>query len=62
MYWTRATKYVDGACGALQAAQDLGYNDQDVINAFRLVLFIPLLGTHHIFSKNSPVYLLSICS
>jgi len=36
-YWTVSTDYVDGACGAINAADDLGYNVFEVLDAFRAV-------------------------
>ena len=36
-YWTTSTNYVDGACGVINAADDLGYNVYDTINAFQEV-------------------------
>ena len=37
MYWRRNTKFGQAACDATYAAEDLGYNKQDVINAFKQV-------------------------
>ena len=34
MYWTPDSTFNDGACGVMQAARDLGYNDEDVEAAF----------------------------
>ena len=36
-YWTQSTDYIDGACGAINAADDLGYNVFAVFDAFREV-------------------------
>ncbi|WP_440876888.1 M4 family metallopeptidase [Thalassotalea sp. PLHSN55] len=36
-YWTPSTDFVDGACGAINAAHDLNYDFVDVINAFEIV-------------------------
>lgn len=36
-YWITSTNYIDGACGAINAADDLGYNVFDVIDAFQEV-------------------------
>lgn len=37
MYWTQNTDYVDGACGALKAAQDLSYDESVIVSAFDTV-------------------------
>ena len=37
VYWGRNTNFVQGACGTLEATQDLGYDVNTVINAFNLV-------------------------
>ena len=34
LYWTPDSTFNDGACGVMQAARDLGYNDADVEAAF----------------------------
>jgi Zn-dependent metalloprotease len=36
-YWTPSTNFQQGAEGALAAAGDYGYNDQDVVDAFAVV-------------------------
>lgn len=36
-YWTQNTDYVDGACGALNAANDLNYDTSVVVSAFDTV-------------------------
>ena len=36
-YWTASTNYIDGACGVINAADDLNYNSFDVIKAFQEV-------------------------
>ena len=36
-YWLILSNYVDGACGVINAADDLGYNVYDAINAFQEV-------------------------
>ncbi|MCO1333974.1 M4 family metallopeptidase [Microbulbifer sp. OS29] len=36
-YWSADSDYVDGACGVLSAATDLGYNTSDVVSAFSTV-------------------------
>lgn len=36
-YWEPSTTFEEGAAGVLQAAKDLGYNETDVINAFKEV-------------------------
>jgi vibriolysin len=36
-YWSQSTNYVDGACGAFKAANDLGYSTADVVTAFNTV-------------------------
>ncbi len=37
LYWSRSSDFADGACGAKSSAADLGYDEQDVINAFNEV-------------------------
>ena len=37
MYWTRDSTFNTGACGMIQAAQDLGFEQEDVRNAFEAV-------------------------
>ena len=37
LYWTPDSSFNDGACGTMQAARDLGFNDQDVLAAFNTV-------------------------
>ena len=37
LYWTPDSSFNDGACGTMQAARDLGFNDQDVLTAFNTV-------------------------
>jgi len=37
VYWSQSTDYIDGACGALNAAADLGYTQSDVVTAFSTV-------------------------
>ena len=34
LYWTPDSSFNDGACGVMQAARDLGFNDLDVLAAF----------------------------
>ena len=36
-YWTQNTDYKDGALGAIYSSEDLGYNLQDVVAAFKQV-------------------------
>ncbi|WP_444931282.1 M4 family metallopeptidase [Microbulbifer sp. SSSA002] len=36
-YWNSSTDFVEGACGALSAAEDLGYNTATVTSAFNTV-------------------------
>jgi hypothetical protein len=36
-YWTPSTNFYQGGEGALAAAQDYGYNNQDVVDAFAAV-------------------------
>ena len=36
-YWTPSTNFVEGACGVINAADDLGYEILDVIDAFEQV-------------------------
>ncbi|WP_283106883.1 M4 family metallopeptidase [Shewanella surugensis] len=37
IYWTADSHFWDGACGVKNAAFDLGYNAEDIINAFHAV-------------------------
>ncbi|WP_371929335.1 M4 family metallopeptidase [Photobacterium sp. CCB-ST2H9] len=37
MYWTPNSNFDQGGCGVVKAAQDLGYNTADVIDAFNTV-------------------------
>ena len=37
LYWTQNSSFDEGGCGVLQAANDLGYNGVEVINAFNVV-------------------------
>ena len=37
LYWTPDSSFNEGACGTMQAARDLGFNDQDVLAAFNAV-------------------------
>lgn len=37
VYWNPNSDYIDAACGVNQAAKDLGYSQQDVIDAFNVV-------------------------
>ena len=41
LYWTPDSTFNDGACGVMQAARDLGYNDADVEAAFNGVGILP---------------------
>ncbi len=36
-YWTASTNYIEGACGTINASDDLGYNTFDVIFAYQQV-------------------------
>jgi len=36
-YWTPNTTFIEGACGVIHAADDLGYNVSDVIDSFEQV-------------------------
>merc|ERR1712048_626767 len=37
LYWTRDSKFSAGVCGVLQAAKDLGYSEQPIKDAFKIV-------------------------
>ncbi|STX27866.1 thermolysin metallopeptidase [Legionella beliardensis] len=37
IYWNRNSNFVDAACGVKKAGQDLGYNTQDIVDAFNVV-------------------------
>ncbi len=37
LYWSQTSNYIDGACGAVSAAEDLGYAVNDVVSAFNTV-------------------------
>ena len=37
LYWTSDSSFNEGACGTIQAARDLGFNDEDVLAAFNTV-------------------------
>ena len=37
LYWTRDSKFNAGVCGVLQAAKDLGYSEQPIKDAFKIV-------------------------
>lgn len=37
IYWNQSSDFINAACGAKKAAQDLGYSTQDVIDAFNVV-------------------------
>ncbi|KPW04550.1 M4 family metallopeptidase [Pseudoalteromonas sp. P1-8] len=36
-YWVNSTDFIDGACGAINSAIDLGYKTNDVVDAFNTV-------------------------
>lgn len=54
-YWTPSTNFAQGAQGVVDAASDLGYSTQDVINAFAAVdVLVPTAALTFLVPETSP--------